>query len=374
MHAVVDAGWLTAGPINEQFEAALCKFTGHSEVRTCNSGSSANLIAVATMVESGIWRKGDEIITAACAFPTTVNSLLLYGLVPVFVDVDLDTLNVTQDLMDEAISGKTAGIMLAHTLGNPFKLETDLPIVEDCCDALGAMVGDTHVGHQGELATCSFFPAHHITTGEGGAVFTNNYTLAKFAESVRDWGRDCWCQPGKENTCGRRYDWPFESLPAGFDHKYTYTRLGFNLKLTEIQAACGLAQCTKLSGFVAARRRNHDYLSNRLGGLRDSIMLHHATEGTTPSWFGFALTLTGEAEEERSALQQYLDSYKIGSRLVFGGNITRQPYMKGRQYRVSGYLDNSNQIMHNSLWIGCHPHMTEEMLDFMCNKIEDFFG
>lgn len=382
MHAVIDKGWLTAGPVNAAFEAALGKFTGHSEVRTVNSGSSANLVAVATMVEAGIWKKGDEIITAACAFPTTVNPLLLYGLVPVFVDVDIPTYNVTQELFDAAITPKTRGLMLAHTLGNPFRIATDLPIIEDCCDALGALIKresnffrgqmmKEHVGHQGKLATCSFFPAHHITTGEGGAVFTNDYTLAKVAESVRDWGRDCWCQPGQENTCGKRYDWSWENLPTGFDHKYTYTHLGFNLKITDVQAACGNAQLGQLDGFIATRRRNHDYLLRRLSHLGDSIMLPRATEGTNPSWFGFTITIRETGQ--RTALQQYLDSYKIGSRLVFSGNITRQPYMRGREYRISGSLSNSDKILADSLWIGCHPHLSEEMLDFVASKIEDFF-
>jgi CDP-6-deoxy-D-xylo-4-hexulose-3-dehydrase len=371
MHKAVSKGWLTAGPINNQFEKALGAFTGHSYVHTCNSGSSANLLAVAALVESGFWKKGDEIITAACAFPTTVNPLLLYGLVPVFVDVELSTLNVSQETINKAVTPKTKGVMLAHTLGNPYELTLpdDIYLIEDCCDALGATVGGVHVGHIGRIATCSFFPAHHITTGEGGAVFTNSRDLASVVESVRDWGRDCWCEPGKENTCGKRFDWNWESLPHGFDHKYTYSRLGYNLKTTEVSSACGLVQLGRVEEFIRQRRENHAYLAQRLSALED-ISIPRYSEGASP--FGFPFTL--KEEGMRSNLQQYLRQEGIDSRLIFSGNLTKQPYMKGRNFRVVGDLENTDKIMNDSLWIGCHPSLTVDQLGYMASKVEAFFG
>ncbi len=369
MYEVIEKGWLTSGPVNRDFEKALGDFTGISHVRTCNSGSSANLLAVGAMVESGLWRAGDEIITAATSFPTTVNPLLLYGLVPVFCDIDIPTYNVSAESVRNAVSPNTKGIMLAHTLGNPFDSrigEVGVPLVEDCCDALGSTWNN-----QASISTCSFFPAHHITCGEGGAVFTNDLKLATVLESIRDWGRDCYCEPGKENTCGKRFDQQFGELPYGYDHKYTYTRLGYNLKLTEVQAACGLSQISRLRDFVAARRSNWAFLRRRLDGLQQHLVLPEPTTGTNPSWFGFAITI--KYPGQRTALQQYLDSYKIGSRLLFSGNITRQPYMAGRPYRIVGNLENSDKVMNDSLWIGCHPHLTEEQLEFMCQKIEGFF-
>jgi CDP-6-deoxy-D-xylo-4-hexulose-3-dehydrase len=381
MRSVVDSGWLTAGPVNRAFEKSLADFTGIKNVRTCNSGSSANLLAVAAMIEAGIWEKGDEIITSACCFPTTVNPLLLYGLVPVFVDIELGNYNVSLESVGQAIGPKTRGIMLAHTLGNPFdrdiRLKFGLPMIEDICDSLGSTyldnVGDGyHVGKHALISTCSFFPAHHITCGEGGAVFSQDSGMTKILESVRDWGRDCYCEPGKENTCGKRFEQQFGALPYGYDHKYTYSALGFNLKITEVQAACGLSQMGRLDEFISTRRKNHAFLVARLSGLADRIVLPRATEGTNPSWFGFAITI--KEPGQRTALQQYLDSYKIGSRLLFCGNVTKQPYMAGRSFRVSGTLGNSDKVMNDSLWVGCHPHLTEEQLEFMCSKIEDFFG
>lgn len=386
MVEAVGRGWLTAGPENRKFEQALSDFTGIKHVRTCNSGSSANLLAVATMVEAGYWKAGDEIITAACAFPTTVNPLLLYGLVPVFVDVDIGTYNMIPEAVEDAIGPKTKGIMAAHTLGNPFDAHINwlaerhnFGLVHDCCDALGstyetwhgAIKTNTHVGKHAHLATCSFFPAHHITTGEGGAVFSNDAGLISIAESIRDWGRDCWCEPGKENTCGKRFEQQFGELPYGYDHKYTYSRLGYNLKLTEISAACGLAQTARLQSFIDSRRKNWGFISNRLVGLEDKIILPKATAGSNPSWFGFPITI--KKEGERTALQEYLDQNKIGSRLLFSGNITKQPYMKGRNYRISGSLENSDKIMKDTLWIGVWPGLTEEMLSFVCDKIKAFF-
>lgn len=372
MHNAVSKGWLTAGPINNDFERALGAFTGHSYVHTCNSGSSANLLAVAAMVEAGYWRPGDEIVTAACAFPTTVNPLILYGLIPVFVDVEIGTYNVTQKNVDHAISSKTRGVMLAHTLGNPYTLSLpdDIHLIEDCCDALGATVDNRHVGHVGRLATCSFFPAHHITTGEGGAVFTNDLELAKLVESIRDWGRDCWCEPGKENTCGKRFSWEWENLPSGYDHKYTYSRLGFNLKTTEVAAACGVAQIGRLRSFIEARRNNFLCLLRELGKCVDEIVLPNFSDTSSP--FGFPITL--KEEGQRTLLQEYLKQEGIDSRLIFSGNVTRQPYMKGRNFRISGTLENTDKIMRDSLWIGCHPSLTQENLEYMVNRIETFFG
>ena len=379
MHKAVDSHWLTAGPINNKFEKALGAFTGHSYVHTCNSGSSANLLAVASLVEAGYWKAGDEIITAACAFPTTVNPLLLYGLIPVFVDVELETLNVSAKTMRTAWGPKVKGFILAHTLGNPFdeQIRKDPPgcyFIEDCCDALGATYqwgGETHhVGRHASLATCSFFPAHHITTGEGGAVFTNDEALARLVESIRDWGRDCWCEPGKENTCGKRFEWEYESLPAGYDHKYTYTHMGFNLKFTEVQASCGLAQTKRLTAFIAARRRNFRYLRDRLSAIQQHIILPDYSEGSSP----FGLPITIKETGQRTLLQEYLKQEGIDSRLIFSGNITKQPYMKGRNVRVSGSLENTDKIMNDSLWIGCHPSLTQENLEYMATKVETFFG
>jgi CDP-6-deoxy-D-xylo-4-hexulose-3-dehydrase len=376
MHNAVSKGWLTAGPINNEFERALGAFTGHSYVHTCNSGSSANLLAVASLVEAGYWKPGDEVITAACAFPTTVNPLLLYGLVPVFVDVEIGTYNVSQKTLDKALGPKTRGVMLAHTLGNPYDLAVpdDIHLIEDCCDALGSRVvspgNSIHVGHRGRIATCSFFPAHHITTGEGGAVFTNDRDLASLSESIRDWGRDCYCEPGKENTCGKRFEHEWESLPKGYDHKYTYSRLGFNLKLTECQAACGLAQLGRVQDFIRQRKYNFSYLQERLRSISDQIYCPAFSDEASP--FGFPITL--KEEGQRTLLQEYLKQEGIDSRLIFSGNLTRQPYMKGRNFRISGTLENSDKIMRDSLWIGCHPSLTEEQLEYMAITVGKFFG
>lgn len=377
MHTAVDNGWLTAGPINAQFERELSQFTGIRHVRTCNSGSSANLLAVGAMVEAGIWESGDEIITTALAFPTTVNALLVYGLVPVFVDVDIPTYNATDEHIGGGFSPTySAGIMLAHTLGNPFGLNEiyDLPMIEDCCDALGSVIEGRHVGRDDEtyIATCSFFPAHHITTGEGGAVFSNEPNLIRHVESIRDWGRDCYCQPGQNNTCGKRFEQQHGELPYGYDHKYTFTHLGFNLKLNEIGAACGVAQMAKLPDFVAARKRNFAFLWARLEHLQDKIILPVATEGSNPSWFGFPITIRETGI--RDQMQKYLADNGVDSRLLFAGNITKQPYMKGRKYRIAGSLENTDKVMNDSFWIGLHPALTEEQLAYSAEMIGKFFG
>lgn len=378
MHAVVESGWLTAGPINVQFEESLSEFTGIKHVRTCNSGSSANLLAVAAMVEAGYWKAGDEIITAAVGFPTTVNPLLLYGLVPVFIDVELGTYNPHQGDVEEAISKKTQGIMLAHTLGNPFRADIRWLgkwLIEDCCDALGSHYDydKTHVGlgETTKAATCSFFPAHHITTGEGGAVFTNSGEMVRHIESVRDWGRNCYCQPGQNNTCGKRFCQQFGELPEGFDHKYVFTHLGYNLKMNEIGATCGLEQMRKLPSFVETRRKNFRFLYQRLEHLDDKIILPQETLSSSPSWFGFPITL--KTPGIRNEMQQYLDGVGVDTRLIFGGNLTKQPYMQGRNFRVSGSLENSDKVMNDSFWIGLHPQLSEEQLAYSCDMIERFF-
>lgn len=381
MHEAVEKGWLTASILNSRFEEGLAAFTGIPNVRTCNSGSSANLLAVAAMVEAGLWKSGDEIVTVAAGFPTTVNPLLLYGLVPVFVDIELPTYQVNVEHLERAISRhRTKGIMLAHTLGNPFPREVRYGnlaqyIVEDCCDALGA----TYVGHGGErvhvgsecsVATCSFFPAHHITTGEGGAVLTQHADMARVVESVRDWGRDCWCEPGASNTCGKRFDQQFGDLPYGYDHKYVTSRLGFNLKLTEISAACGLAQLERLEGFVAARRRHFEFLRARLDHLQDKLILPEATPGSSPSWFGFPITIIESGI--RSSMQSYLSSKGVDSRVLFGGNLTRQPYMKGRKFMIASTLEVSDKVTDDSFWIGVWPGINEEHLSYACDCIEGF--
>lgn len=373
MHLVVEKGWLTAGAVNDEFEVALSKYTGIKHVRTCNSGSSANLLAVAAMVASGIWKKGDEIITTACGFPTTVNPLLLYGLVPVFVDVELGTYNTTLDMMYEAEDAGAKGIIVAHTLGNPVNLGLQkLPVIEDMCDALGSRIAGEYVGHVGRIATCSFFPAHHITTGEGGAVFTNDYELMRHIESIRDWGRDCYCQPGQNGTCGKRFSQQHGELPYGFDHKYTFTNLGYNLKMNEVGAACGVEQMKKLPSFVLARKENFALLWELLENMQDKIILPRATEGSSPSWFGFPITIREPGL--RDQMQKFLMERGVDSRLLFGGNLTKQPYMKGRKYRVSGSLENTDKIMNDAFWIGLHPQLSEEQLAYSVEMIRKFFG
>ena len=380
MHRAVDSHWLTAGATNREFQSRLAAYTGLRHARTCNSGSSANLLAVAAMVEAGYWKAGDEILTPAACFPTTVNPLLLYGLVPVFVDIEFPHYNASVDEMAEALTERTRGLMLAHTLGNPFDLAAlhelaqgaGLRIVEDCCDALGATYGGQHVGRFGSIATLSFFPAHQITTGEGGAVLTDDDRLLRTLETVRDWGRDCYCEPGANDTCGQRFDQQHGDLPHGYDHKYTMTALGFNLKMTEVQAACGLAQMDRLDGFVEARRRNWAYLRERLEPLVDQLILPEASPNSDPSWFGFMVTLRETGL--RAGMQKYLSQQGVDTRLLFAGNITRQPYMKGRNYRVASSLETTDKVMHDGFWIGCWPGLSEEQLEHAARCIETYLG
>ena len=384
---MVDAsldGWLTTGRFNRKFEKELSEFIGIKHLITVNSGSSANLVAFATLTSPKLGdraiKKGDEVIGVAAGFPTTVNPIVQFGAIPVFVDVDLKTHNVNADLIEAAISPKTKAIMLAHTLGNPYNLEKvkvlcdkhNLWLVEDCCDALGAEYNGQHVGVFGDIATCSFYPAHHITMGEGGAVFTNSSELKTIAESFRDWGRDCYCDPGCDNTCEKRFEQQLGGLPKGYDHKYTYSHLGYNLKISDMQAACGLAQLERLPGFIKKRNENFAYLKSKLSSLTEFIGLPEKTANSTPSWFGFPITL--KENINRVKFTQYLDSHKIGTRLLFAGNITLQPYFKNIKYRVSGNLINTDIIMNQSLWLGIYPGLGQDHMDFIVEKIEEYFS
>lgn len=379
-------GWLTTGRFNEEFEKKLAEFIGVKHAITVNSGSSANLVAFSTLTSSKLGdraiKQGDEVIGVAAGFPTTVNPIIQFGAIPVFVDVDLHTHNIDSSKIEAAISSKTKAIMLAHSLGNAFNLDMvtaickkyNLWLIEDCCDALGTTYKGQMVGTFGDIGTLSFYPAHHITMGEGGAVFTNNFELKKIAESFRDWGRDCYCPPGCDNTCGKRFCWKLGNLPEGYDHKYTYSHLGYNLKISDMQAACALAQLEKAPSFIQARKDNFNFLKNRLRSCEQFLQLPEATEGSDPSWFGFPITIKEACPVSRLDLTTYLDQNKIGTRLLFAGNLTRQPYMIDAKYRVSGDLINTDNVMNNTFWIGVQPALTHEMLEFVVTKIEEFLG
>ena len=379
-------GWLTTGRFNAAFEERLAKYLGVKYLITVNSGSSANLVAFSALTSPRLGeraiKQGDEVIGVAAGFPTTVNPILQFGAVPVFVDVDLATHNINVDLIEAAITPKTKAIMLAHSLGNPFNVDVvtalckkyNLWLVEDCCDALGATYKGQMVGTFGDIATLSFYPAHHITMGEGGAVFTNNAELKLIAESFRDWGRDCYCPPGKDNTCNKRFCWKLGNLPEGYDHKYTYSHLGYNLKISDMQAACALGQLDRLDEFIAARRANFAYLKNRLKSCEEFLHLPETTPNTEPSWFGFPLVLKESAGVKRVDLLSFLDENKIGTRLLFAGNLTRQPYMIGKNFRICGELTNTDVVMNQTFWLGVYPGLTNEMLDFIVDKIETFLG
>jgi len=379
-------GWLTTGRFNAMFEKRLADYIGVDYVSTVNSGSSANLVAFSALTSPKLGeraiRQGDEVIGVAAGFPTTVNPILQFGAVPVFVDVELGTYNVRADLLEAAIGPKTKAIMLAHTLGNPYNLEVvvalckkhNLWLIEDCCDALGATYKGQKVGTFGDIGTVSFYPAHHITMGEGGAVFTNNLELKLIMDSFRDWGRDCYCEPGKDNTCNKRFCWQLGELPYGYDHKYTYSHLGYNLKISDMQAACALAQMDRLEGFIAQRRANFDYLHNRLQSCAEFLILPEATPDSEPSWFGFPITLRDNAPVSRVDLLTYLDQQKIGTRLLFAGNLMRQPYMAGRNVRVASELINTEIVMNQTFWVGIYPGLNEEMLDHTARNIESYLG
>ena len=384
---MVDAsldGWLTTGRFNEQFEKKLAAFIGVKYAITVNSGSSANLVAFSTLTSPKLGERaiqqGDEVIGVAAGFPTTVNPIIQFGAVPVFVDVDKYTHNIDASLIEAAIGPKTKAIMLAHSLGNPFNLDVvtalckkhNLWLVEDCCDALGTTYKGQMVGTFGDIGTLSFYPAHHITMGEGGAVFTNNSELKQIAESFRDWGRDCYCPPGKDNTCGKRFCWKLGNLPEGYDHKYTYSHLGYNLKITDMQAACALAQLEKAPAFIQARKDNFKFLKERLSTCEEFLQLPEIAEGSDPSWFGFPITVKEGSPVSRLDLTTYLDQNQIGTRLLFAGNLTRQPYMVNAKYRVSGELTNTDNVMNNTFWIGVQPALTPEMLEFVASKIETY--
>ena len=379
-------GWLTTGRFNEAFEKRFAEFVGVPYALTTTSGSSANLLAFTALTSHKLGTRalkpGDEVITVAAGFPTTVNPMLQNGMVPVFVDVDIPTYNIDPKKIEAAITERTRAVMIAHTLGNPFDLDAvmavarkhNLWVIEDCCDALGSRYKGQHVGTFGHIATCSFYPAHHITMGEGGMVFTQDRDLYTIIESFRDWGRDCYCGPGCDNTCGKRFARQLGSLPFGYDHKYTYSHLGYNLKITDMQAACALAQMDRLPGFIEARKHNFTFLKEHLKSCEEFLILPEATAGSEPSWFGFPITLRDTADVARVELLKYLDQYKIGTRLLFAGNLTRQPYFEGRSYRISGELANTDKVMNDTFWIGVYPGLDEEMLSFVVEKLETFFG
>ena len=379
-------GWLTTGRFNAEFEKKLAEFIGVKFLLSVNSGSSANLVAFSTLTSPKLGeraiKKGDEVIGVAAGFPTTVNPIVQFGAIPVFVDVDMATHNINADLIEAAITPKTKAIMLAHTLGNPFNLgkvkalceKYNLWLVEDCCDALGATYDGKLVGTFGDIATLSFYPAHHITMGEGGAVFTNNPMLKVIAESFRDWGRDCYCAPGCDNTCGNRFGQKYGSLPQGYDHKYVYAHLGYNLKITDMQAACGLAQLERAQDFIDTRKRNFALLKERLSSLSEFLEIAEATPNSDPSWFGFPATLKESSGVKRVDLLKYLDQHKIGTRLLFAGNLTRQPYFQNLEYRVVGELTNTDRTMNQTFWLGVQPSLGQEHFDFVGEKLEEFFG
>ena len=376
--------WLTTGRFAQQFESKFAEVMGVKHALLCNSGSSANLLALTALtsprLKDGALRPGDEVITVAAGFPTTVNPIIQNQLVPVFVDARLGTFDASPESIEEAIGPKTKAIMMAHTLGNPFDIESimaiarkhDLYVVEDSCDAVGALFDGAPVGSFGDTATASFYPAHHITMGEGGCVLTNNAPLKKIIESYRDWGRDCWCPPGNDNTCGRRFDWQLGDLPYGYDHKYVYSHIGYNLKLTDMQAAVGVAQLKKLPKFIEARRRNWQRLNEGLSHYEQYFHLPTATKKSVPSWFGYAITVREDAPFNRLEIIQYLESRHIGTRLLFGGNIVRQPAYQHVKYRIVGDLKDSNRITHGTFWVGVHPGLDDRMIDFVISTIDEF--
>ena len=377
-------GWLTTGRFNQKFEEKLANFLDVKCLLTVNSGSSANLIAFSTLTSPKLKeraiKKGDEVIAVAAGFPTTVNPIIQFGAIPVFIDVKIPTYNIDENLIEDAVNEKTKAIMLAHTLGNPFNLKKikdicekyNLWLIEDSCDALGSKFDNKNVGTFGDLATLSFYPAHHITMGEGGAIFTNSKKLERIAESFRDWGRDCYCEPGKDNTCNKRFGWKLGDLPFGYDHKYTYSHLGYNMKITDMQAACGLAQLDRLNGFIKKRKENFNYLYRNLEDLEEFLILPKAEKNSEPSWFGFPLSLK-KNKYNRNDLINYLNAAKIGTRLLFSGNLIKQPYMKNLNFKVIGELKNTDFIMENTFWVGLYPGLSTKHLEYVCQKIISYF-
>lgn len=381
--AVLD-GWLTTGRFNDSFEKSLSQFLGVDNVLTVNSGSSANLIALATLTSPELGKRSikpnDEVITVAAGFPTTIAPILQIGAVPVFIDVDIQTWNADLSILKKAITSKTKAVILAHTLGIPYDAEkvacfckkNGLWFIEDCCDALGSKWNDTLVGNFGDIATLSFYPAHHITTGEGGAVFTKQSKLARLATSFRDWGRHCHCRPGQDNSCGHRFDGKYGDLPIGYDHKYVYSHAGYNLKTTDIQAACGLVQLERLPEFISLRKQNYLYLKQLLDDI-PNIHFPKLSSKSDPSWFGFPLLLDPQSPLSRVELLKKLDEHNIGSRLLFAGNAIRQPFMKTKSYRVVGNLSNTDIFMNQGMWLGIWPGLTREMLEFTANVLHQCF-
>lgn len=389
MISIVDSAldfWLTSGRFARQFEREFAKFMGVKHCILTNSGSSANLLAISALTSPKLNEKrlkpGDEVLTVACAFPTTVNPIIQNGLVPVFIDVDIGTYNINPDQIEEAISDKTKAIFLAHTLGNPFNLQKilslsedyNLWLIEDNCDALGSKYDDRLTGTFGHIGTSSFYPAHHITMGEGGACITNDDRLKRLLESFRDWGRDCWCEPGHDNTCGKRFEWSLGTLPKGYDHKYIYTHIGYNLKLTEMQAAIGVTQLKKLNKFIEIRRRNWQDLYKGLEKHGDHLILPKVLENADPCWFGFPLTIKDSAPFTRNQITEYLEANQIATRSLFSGNILRHPSLAEAKTRVYGSLENTDYIMNNTFWIGVYPGIDRQMMKYILNKFDQFLS
>ncbi len=378
--------WLTSGPYTEEFESRFAKIIGMRHAFMVNSGSSANLLALTSLTSPKLGerrlKQGDEVLTVAAGFPTTVTPILQNGLIPVYVDIDLATYVANEQALEAAIGPRTRAIMMAHTLGNPFNLDLvqklaakhNLWLIEDSCDALGGTYKGQMLGTFGDISTFSFYPAHHITTGEGGAVLIKKVALKPIVESFRDWGRDCWCAPGCDNTCLKRYEWTLGELPEGYDHKYTYSHLGYNLKSGDIQASIGLAQLDRLDSFIALRRRNWSYLMEGLKNLNDLLILPEAADGSDPSWFGFALTVKPGGPKTRNQIVQGLNESKIATRLLFGGNLLRQPAFIGTPRRVVGELINTDIVMNDTFWIGVWPGLTIPMLDYMIEQLIDIVG
>ncbi len=376
--------WLTSGRFNKSFEREMSKILNIKYFLTCNSGSSANLLAISALCSHQLGdkriKRGDEVITCATGFPTTINPIIQNGLVPVFVDASIPSYNIKTSLIEKAITGKTKAIMIAHALGNPFDLDkikkiadkNNLFLIEDCCDALGSKYQNKSVGTFGDIATLSFYPAHHITTGEGGGVFCKSSKLKKIIESIRDWGRDCWCDTGCDNTCKKRFKWKFDNMPEGYDHKYTYTNLGYNLKMSDMQASIGLAQVSKANNFHNKRKENFLYLQNRLSKYCNIFIMPKASKYSEPSWFGYPLTIKKSIKFKREEIIEFLNKKSIGTRLLFAGNIVRQPYMKNYKYKVFGTLKNSDAIMERTFWIGLYPGLNKSHLAYSIRNIEKF--
>ncbi len=388
MIALVDASldfWLTTGRYAEQFEKGLAGFLGMKYCLLTNSGSSANLLAVSALTSPKLGEKrlkpGDEVITSACGFPTTLNPIIQNNLIPVFVDIELGTYNIQVDQIEKALTEKTKAIFIPHTLGNPLDVtpvselvkKYNLWFIEDNCDALGSRYEGKFTGTFGHISTCSFYPAHHITMGEGGAVLTNDPLLKKIIMSFRDWGRDCWCEPGRNNSCGKRFGWKLGDLPEGYDHKYIYSHIGYNLKVTDMQAAIGVAQLEKLPVFIQQRKKNFSRLFKALGKYSRYVVLPIAVKDAEPSWFGFPLLVCMDAPFCRYDLVEYLEDHKIATRMLFGGNLLKQPAYEGIRYRVSGSLENTDNVMNNLFWVGVYPGLTSEMLDYMIATFDRFF-